>query len=56
MVTIICLRTQNTVEPPNKGHVGGNIINSAVLSFGGSKCIRAIYRENNFWHLDQCTL
>ena len=51
---------KNTVEPPNKGHVGDNI-NSAVVffverlsSFGDLKCIRSI-GKHSFWTLN-CVL
>ena len=62
MITTAVMDLAYTVEPPNKGHVGDNKI-SAVLSFverlssfGGSKCIRAIYKDNNFWDLNLCSL
>ena len=51
-------RVTCTVEPPNKGHVGGNI-NSAVLTFlerlSFSRRFK-MYREANFWDLGPCPL
>ena len=46
---VIVLTMKFTVEPPNKGYIGDNIINSAVISFierlssfRGFKCTKTI--------------
>ena len=47
------------MEPLNKGHVGDNNIDSLVLSFIeklSSTQRFSMYRESNFWDLEQCPL